>query len=162
MTFHRPSNVDEKAALGLLVEEWIKTSELLPILFPIHPRTQNMLEQFGLMEAMQAAPNIYLTGPLAYLEFLKLVSESVLVITDSGGIQEETTYLKIPCLTVRPTTERPITIWEGSNRLIKANEIYEHSVKALQSNGSTTSIPKYWEGDSAERIVELLEKFSNR
>ncbi|MCF6238961.1 MAG: UDP-N-acetyl glucosamine 2-epimerase [Candidatus Marinimicrobia bacterium] len=161
MTFHRPSNVDDQAALGALVEQWIKTAELLPVIFPIHPRTQNMLEQFGLLDELRSAPNIYLTGPLAYLEFLKLVSESALVITDSGGIQEETTYLKIPCLTVRPTTERPVTIWEGSNQLIKAEEIYTKAVECLGSSKASFRIPKYWEGQSAGRIVGLLESFAD-
>ncbi len=160
MTFHRPSNVDNKKALNVLVNEWVKTSELLPIIFPIHPRTQNMLRQFGLLKTLQSTPNIYLTGPLAYLEFLKLVNESSLVITDSGGIQEETTYLKIPCLTVRPTTERPITIWEGSNQLIKAHEIYSKAAGSLQMSKSSFGIPKYWEGKAAGRIVHLLEKYS--
>lgn len=162
MTFHRPSNVDDKAALSLLVSEWIRTAELLPVIFPIHPRTQNMLEQYGLMDLLQSAPSIYLTGPLAYLEFLKLVSESSLVITDSGGIQEETTYLKIPCLTVRPTTERPVTIWEGSNQLIKADEIYTKAVKSLTASTSAFKVPTYWEGQSAGRIVKLLEHTSSR
>lgn len=160
MTFHRPSNVDDKEALNILVNEWVKTSELLPILFTIHPRTQNMLQQFGLMESLKSAPNMHLVGPLAYLEFLKLLSKAALVITDSGGIQEETTYLKIPCLTVRPTTERPITIWEGSNQLIKAHEIFVKATASLQMSKSLFRIPKYWEGKSAERIVRLLEQYS--
>ncbi len=160
MTFHRPSNVDSQETLTELVDQWIKTSELLPLLFPIHPRTQNMLEQHGLMERMQSAPNIYLTGPLAYLEFLRLVSESALVITDSGGIQEETTYLKIPCLTVRPSTERPITIWEGSNQLIEANEIFTKAKASLDGSRDTYRVPKYWEGQSAGRIVNLLETYA--
>ena len=162
MTFHRPSNVDNKETLGVLVDEWIKTSEVLPILFPIHPRTENMLHQHGLMRSLELAANVHLTGPLAYLEFLKLVSESSLVITDSGGIQEESTYLKIPCLTVRPTTERPITIWEGSNQLIQAHEIFERVLDILQASKSRYRIPKFWEGRSAERIVKLLENYSSR
>ncbi len=162
MTFHRPSNVDDEETLRGLVEQWLKTSELLPLIFPIHPRTQAMLEQFDLMDEMNSAENIHMTGPLAYLDFLKLVSESSLVITDSGGIQEETTYLKIPCLTVRPTTERPITIWEGSNVLIKAPEIFVKAAESLDKTKSTYGIPKYWEGKSAERIVRLLEHYSTK
>lgn len=159
MTFHRPSNVDEEAALAVLVEQWVKTSELLPIIFPIHPRTLSMLEQYELLDSLKAAPHIRLTGPLGYLEFLKLVSESALVITDSGGIQEETTYLKIPCLTVRPTTERPITIWEGSNQLIKAEEIYKKAIECIKGSRTEYSIPKYWEGKAARRIVKMLEDY---
>ena len=160
MTFHRPSNVDQVKTLTVLVDQWIKTSDQLPVIFPIHPRTQNMLEKFGLLESMLSAPNIHLTGPLSYLEFLSLVSRSSLVITDSGGIQEETTYLKIPCLTVRPSTERPITIWEGSNQLITADEIFTMSIESLNQSHSVSRIPKFWEGKSAGRIVGLLEKYA--
>lgn len=160
MTFHRPSNVDDKSALGLLVEEWVKTSNILPLLFPVHPRTQNMLKEFGLMDQLSDAPNIHLLEPLSYLEFLSLVSNSSLVITDSGGIQEETTFLKIPCLTVRPTTERPVTIWEGSNQLIKAEEISTKSTECLRHSQNSYSIPRYWDGDTADRIVKQLEVFA--
>ncbi|MCF7809323.1 MAG: UDP-N-acetylglucosamine 2-epimerase (non-hydrolyzing) [Candidatus Marinimicrobia bacterium] len=160
MTFHRPSNVDDEKTLSLLVDEWIKVSELLPVVFPIHPRTQAMLEKFGLMERLQAAPDIYLTGPLAYFEFLKLMAGASLVITDSGGIQEETTYLKIPCLTVRPTTERPVTIWEGSNQLIKANEIYTQAEASVRLDRSGFGVPQYWDGQAASRIIKLLEQFT--
>lgn len=160
MTFHRPSNVDQKYALSILVDEWLKTAELLPIIFPIHPRTLGMLEKFELLERLQSSPNVYLTGPLAYLDFLKLVRESALVITDSGGIQEETTYLRIPCLTVRPSTERPITIWEGSNQLIQAEEIFEKAKLALHIPRTEFKIPRYWEGQAAKRILALLEAYS--
>jgi len=160
MTFHRPSNVDNEASLSVLVEQWVKTSEIMPIIFPIHPRTLGMLEKFNLMERLTSSPTIFLTGPLAYLDFLKLVSESALVITDSGGIQEETTYLKIACLTVRPSTERPITIWEGSNQLIRAEEIYSKSEQTTQISKSESNVPKYWEGQAADRIVKVLERYA--
>ena len=158
MTFHRPSNVDEVGSLRVLVEEWVKTAELMPIIFPIHPRTLGMLIKFNLLERLTSSQTIFLTGPLAYLDFLKLVSESALVITDSGGIQEETTYLKIPCLTVRPSTERPITIWEGSNELISAEEIFDKATETTQISRKETKIPKYWEGLAASRIVHLLDE----
>jgi UDP-N-acetylglucosamine 2-epimerase (non-hydrolysing) len=106
MTFHRPSNVDNEDSLRILAEEWLKTAELMPIIFPIHPRTLGKLEHFKLYDTLSSSSNIFLTGPLAYLDFLKLVSESALVITDSGGIQEETTYLKIPCF-------RNIWLWSS-------------------------------------------------
>jgi UDP-N-acetylglucosamine 2-epimerase (non-hydrolysing) len=159
MTFHRPSNVDEVGSLSVLVEEWVKTAELMPIIFPIHPRTLGMLEKFNLLERLTSSPTIFLTGPLAYLDFLKLVSESALLITDSGGIQEETTYLKIPCLTVRPSTERPITIWEGSNELVRAEEIFAKAKQTTQISNKETKIPKYWEGRAASRIVKLLDEY---
>ena len=160
MTFHRPSNVDDVSSLSVLVDQWVKTSEIMPIIFPIHPRTLGMLEKFHLMERLSSSPAIFLTGPLAYLDFLKLVSESALVITDSGGIQEETTYLKIPCLTVRPSTERPITIWEGSNELIKADEIFIKAKQVTSSLETKYNIPKYWEGQAASRIVKVLETYA--
>ena len=160
MTFHRPSNVDERDDLTRLVEQWLKTADLMPVIFPIHPRTLGMLEKYNLLKKLISSPNIYLTGPLAYLDFLKLVSESALVITDSGGIQEETTYLKIPCLTVRPSTERPITIWQGSNQLISAAEIFTNVATALSIPTSEYNIPKYWEGQSATRIISLLQSYS--
>ena len=160
MTFHRPSNVDDAASLSVLVDEWLKTAELMPIIFPIHPRTLGMLKKFSLLERLTSSPTIFLTGPLAYLDFLKLVSESALVITDSGGIQEETTYLKIPCLTVRPTTERPITIWEGSNQLIRAEEIFDKAEQTVPSSKAESKTPKYWEGRAAGRIVNLLEQYA--
>ena len=160
MTFHRPSNVDDRNELGVLVEQWLKTAELMPVIFPIHPRTLGMLERFNLLGDLKASPNMYLTGPLAYLDFLKLVSESALVITDSGGIQEETTYLKIPCLTVRPSTERPITIWEGSNQLVRAADIFEKVKQVLTIPKSEYKVPRYWEGQAAKRILDLLHNYS--
>ena len=161
MTFHRPSNVDDDKTLLMLVNEWIKVSDQLPIIFPIHPRTQSMLEKFGHFEKLLSSPNIFLTGPLGYLDFLKLVSESSLVITDSGGIQEETTFLKIPCLTVRPSTERPVTIWEGSNQLATVGEIAHMTKQVMGKGKSGYNIPKYWEGKAASRILKLLETFAS-
>jgi UDP-N-acetylglucosamine 2-epimerase (non-hydrolysing) len=160
MTFHRPSNVDEEDSLSVLVEEWLKTAEIMPIIFPIHPRTLGKLDHFGLLERLTSSSNIFITGPLAYLDFLKLVSESALVITDSGGIQEETTYLKIPCLTVRPTTERPITIWEGSNQLIHPENIFTKSKQITEIPKAGYQVPKYWEGQAATRIINMLESYS--
>ena len=160
MTFHRPSNVDEEDSLRILVEEWLKTAELMPIIFPIHPRTLGRLKHFELFDRLISSSNIFLTGPLAYLDFLKLVSESALVITDSGGIQEETTYLKIPCLTVRPTTERPITIWEGSNQLILAEDIFIKSKQITEIPKGDYEVPKYWDGQAAGRIVKMLEIYT--
>jgi len=119
-----------------------------------------MLDKFSLLNLLISSPDIHLTGPLAYLDFLKLVSESALVITDSGGIQEETTYLKIPCLTVRPSTERPITIWEGSNQLVQSREIFKKVTQALNIPKTEYKIPKYWEGQAAKRILDLLHNFS--
>ena len=159
MTFHRPSNVDEHASLEILADQWMKVSELMPVIFPVHPRTLGMLKRFRLLEKLTSSSNIYLSEPMAYLNFLKVVSESALVITDSGGIQEETSYLNIPCLTVRPNTERPITIWEGTNQLIAADEIESKSIEVLKSTQRAHHPIKFWDGNAARRITDLLRDF---
>lgn len=158
MTFHRPNNVDNKEDLEALVEIWGQVSELVPLLFPIHPRTYKNLQNFELLERINKFPNLFLIEPLGYLQFIHLISKSMFVLTDSGGIQEETTFLNIPCLTVRPTTERPITIWEGSNKLINKGEILSEINLVLNNKGKQGSIPKFWDGKTAERIVKMIEK----
>ena len=157
MTFHRPSNVDDKQTLEKLVEIWSTISEKIPLVFPIHPRTYKNIAQFGLLEKINH-PNIYLINPLGYLEFIHLVSKAKFALTDSGGIQEETTHLNIPCLTVRPNTERPVTIWEGSNKLIKLQEILSETEAIVRGEGKVGTNPKYWDGKTAERIIEILKK----
>ncbi|MCK9156505.1 MAG: UDP-N-acetylglucosamine 2-epimerase (non-hydrolyzing), partial [Paludibacteraceae bacterium] len=117
LTFHRPNNVDEKQSLEKLVRIWGAVSERIPLIFPIHPRTYKNIQKFGLEKLIASYEHLFLIEPLGYLEFIHLVSNSKFVVTDSGGIQEETTYMNLPCLTVRPTTERPVTVWEGSNKL---------------------------------------------
>lgn len=158
MTFHRPNNVDNKEDLEALVETWGQVSELVPLLFPIHPRTYKNLQNFDLLERINKFPNLFLIEPLGYLQFIHLISKSMFVLTDSGGIQEETTFLNIPCLTVRPTTERPITIWEGSNKLIKKEEILSEVNLVLNNKGKQGTVPKFWDGKTAERIVKMIEK----
>jgi UDP-N-acetylglucosamine 2-epimerase (non-hydrolysing) len=157
MTFHRPSNVDEKASLERLVTIWGEVSQKIPLVFPIHPRTYKNSQQFGLQETIASYPNLYLIEPLGYLEFIHLVSRSTFALTDSGGIQEETTHLNIPCLTVRPNTERPVTVWEGSNKLIKIDNIEAEANAIVKGNGKKGTNPKYWDGKTAQRIVEILE-----
>ncbi|HET7301572.1 MAG TPA: UDP-N-acetylglucosamine 2-epimerase (non-hydrolyzing), partial [Oleiagrimonas sp.] len=115
-TLHRPSNVDTQATLAALVGKLKATAARLPLVFPVHPRTRKNLEAFGLWESLSEAPGLTVTAPLGYVDFMNLVCGARLVVTDSGGIQEETTYLDIPCLTLRTTTERPITLTQGSNR----------------------------------------------
>ncbi len=156
MTFHRPSNVDDPDKLLKLVNIWGKISEKIPLVFPIHPRTNKSLKEFGLFNRIRSFANLFLIEPAAYLQFINLVKNSRFVLTDSGGVQEETTYLNIPCLTIRPTTERPVTIWEGTNKLIKEDEIIDEIVQILAGNGKKGKIPKYWDGKSAERIVKIL------
>lgn len=158
MTFHRPSNVDKKEDLENLLGVWGAISKKIPLIFPIHPRTLKNINQFGLKEKTEFFPNLILCEPIGYLEFLRFVSESKFVLTDSGGIQEETTYLNIPCLTIRPNTERPVTVWEGTNKLIKTQEAENEIDLILHGKGKKGKAPKFWDGKSANRIVTILEK----
>jgi UDP-N-acetylglucosamine 2-epimerase (non-hydrolysing) len=156
MTFHRPNNVDKKESLARLIDIWGKVSQVIPLVFPVHPRTYKNIQTFGLQDKINAFPHLYFIAPLGYLQFINLVQHAAFVLTDSGGIQEETTYLNTPCLTVRPTTERPITIWEGSNKLIKVDEIIQEVDVILQGKGKKGNIPKYWDGKTAARILDII------
>ena len=118
LTLHRPSNVDEKDAFVRILTALEQIGERIPLVFPLHPRTRIRAEEFGLTERLESIPNIVLTGPAGYLDFVALMAESKLVLTDSGGLQEETTALGIPCLTLRENTERPITVTEGTNTIV--------------------------------------------
>lgn len=154
-TFHRPSNVDHCNRLSDLVDELVKSSMLLPIVFPIHPRTKSSLEKFELMDKLSMS-NVIITEPLGYKKFMNLVFHSQLVLTDSGGIQEETTYLGIPCLTLRENTERPITVWEGTNTLVEVENITKLIQNIVQKLYKKGSIPLLWDGKTAERIAKLI------
>jgi UDP-N-acetylglucosamine 2-epimerase (non-hydrolysing) len=159
VTLHRPSNVDQHETLKRILEGLTQMQKEIKVVFPMHPRTYKNLISSGLMKKIQYLPNMLILKPLGYLDFLKLMSESKLVITDSGGIQEETTILRIPCLTIRENTERPITITEGTNILVgtDANRIlrgYRESLNMAKSN----SRPKLWDGKASERIVQILLK----
>ena len=156
MTFHRPSNVDTKNSLEKLINIWGEISQKITLVFPAHPRTLKNAENFGLLEKLKSFENIHLTGPIGYLEFINLLKNSKLVLTDSGGIQEETTYMGVPCLTVRPNTERPVTIWEGTNQLLKIDDIIPAVDHILNGNSKNGKCPKFWDGDAAKRIVEFL------
>lgn len=155
-TFHRPSNVDEHDKLMLLVDKLIESSQLLPIVFPIHPRTKSNLEKFALMEKL-AQSNIIITEPLGYKSFMNLVFHSQLVLTDSGGVQEETTYLGIPCLTFRENTERPVTVWEGTNTLAKIDQMPELVDTINRGIYKKGKIPLLWDGKVSQRIANLLQ-----
>lgn len=157
MTFHRPGNVDDKASLSTLIEIWGKVCEQIPLVFPIHPRTWKNIQTFGLQETVNQYEHLFLIEPLGYLQFMNLVQHAKFALTDSGGIQEETTYLNVPCLTVRPNTERPITIWEGSNKLIRIGDIVAEVEDVLAGRGKQGKTPKFWDGNTAKRIVNLLE-----
>jgi len=156
LTLHRPSNVDTKETLEQLLSQLTHIGETHSIVWPMHPRTRSRIEGFKL-EAYLDKGNIHITEPLGYIEFMSLVSSSVGVITDSGGIQEETTYLGIPCLTVRPNTERPITITQGTNKLISPYEIIENFSFITDFELKAEGI-EYWDGNTAQRCLESLNR----
>jgi UDP-N-acetylglucosamine 2-epimerase (non-hydrolysing) len=160
MTLHRPSNVDDKETFSGLLEALLEISEKLPIIFPAHPRTRGKIEEFGFSEQVEKS-NIKLIEPLGYLDFMRLYSGAKLVLTDSGGLQEETTALGIPCLTLRENTERPITIEMGTNILVGTNpeKIKQTAFEILKNNSKTDAkIPPLWDGKTAERICDELLK----
>lgn len=162
LTLHRPSNVDEQETLTNLLDAIITISEKIPVIFPVHPRTRNNIEKFGLAERVEKS-NIHLIDPLGYIDFMRLYSGAKLVLTDSGGLQEETTALGIKCLTLRENTERPITITHGSNILVGTNpeKIKSVAFEALsnETNNLDEKIPPLWDGKAAERICDALVNF---
>ncbi len=157
LTLHRPANVDDGNVFKEIVDALAKIQEEIKVVFPIHPRTRQNLESNSLGQRLKALPNILLIEPLGYLDFLKLMSNSKIVLTDSGGIQEESTILGIPCLTLRENTERPITIHEGTNILVGmgAAGIFNGYKKSMCTNKSYRR-PKLWDGKASERIAKVL------
>jgi UDP-N-acetylglucosamine 2-epimerase (non-hydrolysing) len=158
VTLHRPSNVDVQENLTNLVMTLIKISRSGPVIFPIHPRTRKMIDEFALGEKLRLHKDVVLCDPLGYLDFLCLLESAALVITDSGGIQEETTFLGIPCLTMRENTERPVTVTEGTNRLMgyEYGKVGREAEKILQGKVKKGKIPKLWDGKAAERISKII------
>ncbi|MFN2549726.1 MAG: UDP-N-acetyl glucosamine 2-epimerase, partial [Myxococcales bacterium] len=151
-TLHRPSNVDDPAALERLLSALSEVGEEIPIVFPIHPRTRSRLpEGFN-------ARGVKLVEPLGYLDFLALTADARLVMTDSGGIQEETTALGVPCLTLRENTERPITVEVGTNQLVGTDpaRVIPAAREVLAGRGKKGRIPELWDGHAAERVAEVL------
>lgn len=157
VTLHRPSNVDSRESLTGLVDVLTRVSEFLPLVFAVHPRTRKKLQEFGLEERINAAKNIKAIQPLGYVQFMNLVSSSAAVITDSGGVQEETTYLGIPCFTLRENTERPITVTQGSNQLVKPEDLEVRVKAGLALRGRSGQRPDLWDGKTAERAVGRLK-----
>jgi UDP-N-acetylglucosamine 2-epimerase (non-hydrolysing) len=158
VTLHRPSNVDDRETLGGLLQLLGRIAAKLPVLFPIHPRTAKMVQEFGLAPAEQA---LQLVEPVGYLEFIALEEGARLVLTDSGGIQEETTVLGVPCLTLRNNTERPVTVSDGTNRLVGQDPaaIWAAVTAVLEEPRGRKRVPEFWDGHAAERIVSALLEF---
>jgi UDP-N-acetylglucosamine 2-epimerase (non-hydrolysing) len=157
VTLHRPSNVDDTGQLEKMVKVVIDAGRRLPVVFPVHPRTRKRLEATGLLERLTGARGVVLTEPLGYTDFMSLVFDCRYALTDSGGIQEETTYLGIPCLTLRENTERPITVTQGTNRLVRPETVLEHLETILSGKWPKTTIPPLWDGKTAERVARSLK-----
>jgi UDP-N-acetylglucosamine 2-epimerase (non-hydrolysing) len=158
VTLHRPSNVDDPGTFRGILGALGALSEQKPVLFPVHPRTRRRVAEFGLEPVLERHPDLRLLDPLGYLDFLALQERAALVVTDSGGIQEETTYLQVPCLTVRHNTERPVTVTEGTNELVGTDEerIVEAGRRALGGDWKKGRIPELWDGKAGERIAAML------
>ena len=160
LTLHRPANVDNVAVFARILDALEIIQEDMPVIFPVHPRTRRNLYSTSLWERVEAMVGLRLLDPVGYLDFLKLVSSAKIVLTDSGGVQEETTILKVPCLTLRENTERPITAEIGSNHVVGTEtgriiEVYRHVVDNDQRE---PQIPPFWDGRAAERIVSILSE----
>jgi UDP-N-acetylglucosamine 2-epimerase (non-hydrolysing) len=166
LTLHRPSNVDDARTLASILNAVWELSQELPIVFPCHPRTREQLKQPGMLQALpwrtgrdeRENTRVIITEPLGYLEFLSLMDGARLVLTDSGGIQEETTVLGVPCLTLRDTTERPVTVEQGTNIIVgnSPDRLLAASEKVLSGKGHEGRIPELWDGHAADRIAEIL------
>ena len=158
VTLHRPSNVDAKETLEPIVAALTEVGDRMPVVFVAHPRTIKGLEKFGLKDRLTTAPGVSLSEPLSYIRFMNLVTGARIVITDSGGLQEETTYLDIPCLTLRENTERPITVTQGTNRLVDATTLIANVDEVLNGSWASGVCPPLWDGHAAERAVESLRR----
>lgn len=156
VTLHRPSNVDDPTVLQNICVVLNEIAANVPLVFPIHPRTKQKMEDSQLLSAMKNTDKLFLPGPLNYIRFMNLVFNSRFVITDSGGIQEETSYIGIPCLTVRKNTERPITVTHGTNQLCELNQLKQKICEILNSFVPRRSNLELWDGETAGRVVEAL------
>ena len=160
LTLHRPSNVDSLESLEAVFQILEQVTSKVAIVYPIHPRTRASLKTRNMIERFSSLKDLIMTEPLGYVDFIKLVKESSFALTDSGGIQEETTWLRVPCLTMRDTTERPSTTAIGTNKLVgtDANEIVRSVDQILKCKWKKGRIPKFWDGKTTERIIDLLRK----
>lgn len=158
ITLHRPCNVDDSKQLRTILNALISLSETIPLVLPLHPRTSARLHEFGLMNSLESIESIIVVEPMSYIHFMSLVMKSALVITDSGGIQEESSYLGIPCFTLRKNTERPITISKGTNRLIEPESLPDVVNSIADSPRRPADIP-LWDGNTAARVCKSLYSF---
>ena len=161
ITLHRPSNVDDKETLFKLINLFADIEKDIPLVFPIHPRTTKMIEMHGLNDKISAMKNLHLLEPQGYLDFLQLMRNAKATLTDSGGIQEETTYLGIPCITMRENTERPSTADMGTNIVAGRNVDYIRKLigKIIDNDWKEARVPPLWDGKTAERILEVLANY---
>jgi UDP-N-acetylglucosamine 2-epimerase (non-hydrolysing) len=154
LTLHRPSNVDDPATLKGLMGAIEQIQRELPLIFPVHPRTRKAMASYS-----ASLPNVQLVEPMGYLEFMKLIAHARFVMTDSGGVQEETTYLGVPCLTLRSNTERPSTVEQGTNRLIGSapERILDATWKVLHNGVVQGRVPELWDGKASGRILDVVD-----
>jgi len=159
MTMHRPATVDNEEGLTALLQTIDRITDTLPLVFPMHPRTRNRFDEFDLAGALDEIDDLHVTDPLGYLEFLSLMDQSSVVITDSGGIQEETTFLQVPCLTLRDSTERPITVTQGTNELLTLDpdRVGRRVADIIAGDKPSGQVPDLWDGKAAERIASHIE-----
>ncbi len=157
VTLHRPSNVDDRRQLAAIVDQLVSLAGAIALVFPVHPRTRHRLEEYGLAKRLEAAPGVRLTEPLSYVEFMSLVVDSRFALTDSGGVQEETSYLGIPCLTLRDNTERPVTVVLGTNRLVNVATLEAEVQRVLRGPRRTPCVIPLWDGRTAARVVASLK-----
>jgi UDP-N-acetylglucosamine 2-epimerase (non-hydrolysing) len=168
LTLHRPSNVDESEAFGNILEGLLDLSRELPIVFPAHPRTRKRIDEFGFSryfqeDSREKAKGITLTDPLGYVDFLCMMKNARLVLTDSGGIQEETTCLGVPCVTIRENTERPVTVEHGTNALAGTSVAgIRDAISRQMTRKREVCIPEKWDGKAADRIVAILASHAKR
>jgi UDP-N-acetylglucosamine 2-epimerase (non-hydrolysing) len=154
VTLHRPSNVDHQASLTTIMSELKRIAGEWPVVFPMHPRTRKMCGQFGI--SLEDEKGLRILDPIGYHDSLCLTESARFILTDSGGLQEESTYFKTPCLTLRPNTERPVTITQGSNKLTTVKTLSEDIDRVLKQEALSSKIPPLWDGRTSERILDCL------
>lgn len=159
MTLHRPENVDNRDGLQFIVNLCRAVASECELVFPVHPRTKNRMENFGLYQKLKSIPGVHLTEPLGYFDFQKLIKHAKVIITDSGGIQEESTYRQVPCLTMRPQIDRPVTVDIGTNQMVPPD--VEIIMKHFE-NPKSGSVPPLWDGKATERVMQVLAQELSR